>query len=160
MRLEPNLKLNAPHTQNEVKFDRDDDLVAQGLRSRLEDPDNPKDDTFWLIDKGTGNTPKVDIDFRFRLNGQTYSVFDGVAGVAAGISVPIAFGDWVQNGEYYEIDLVHNLGANCVDVTFREGNCQVWVDKVEFVDANTERVRVACDPDCRFVGQACFIKVS
>jgi len=65
----------------EVDLSREAEKTVKRWNSRLNDPtgDELVDNSFWFIDKGTGDIPVQDIDFKFRIGGSTHSIFDSIS---------------------------------------------------------------------------------
>ena len=61
--------------------------------------------------------------------------------------------DWVDQGDTYFIDVIHNLNTSCPSVHVFESGQEVWTHGIIIVDSNTVRIKVTnAGSDCRFSG--------
>lgn len=134
------------------------------LEQRVADPeltDVPplEDGALWFIDRGTGNTPVLDIDVRVRIAGQTYSLFKSFF-YGSFIDIPFDFADWLLAGDLYYLDIGHFLDTTRVIAQVWEGSTHVYCHLETTLDPQHLRLYVTADPDMRFSGRCSIFKVT
>lgn len=134
------------------------------LEQRVADPeltDVPplEDGALWFIDRGTGNTPVLDIDVRVRLAGQTYSLFKSFF-YGSFIDIPFDFADWLLSGDLYYLDIGHFLDSTRITEQVWEGDSRVYCHAETTLDPQHVRLYVTADPDMRFSGRCSVFKVT
>lgn len=83
----------------------------------------------------------------------------GADGAGAGFIKDFTVSDWVLSGNYWNLQINHNLNAvNCL-VNIYEGNLVVWTDNIQYVDSNNHLLSVPATPDLRFDGQVLLEKI-
>jgi hypothetical protein len=134
------------------------------LQTRPDDPDttgNPPmtDGSFWIVDRGTGNTPVLDIDVRVRIAGQTYSLFKSFF-YGSFIDIPFDTADWLLSGDLWYLDIGHFLDSTRIIEQVWEGDDRVYCHREMTLDAQHVRLYVTADPDMRFTGRCSVFKVT
>lgn len=109
-------------------------------------------DTSTYIDKDESNN----MTFTDAVSG-TWALADLIGGAAPRYKLNFVVDDWDLDGDYYKIDIEHELGEEHPQIEIYDGDDKVILDVVN-VDADNLTIKVTADPDSRFDGIISIIR--